>query len=204
MINTGNKIQGIVLDISSSSLKSFNDQLLKFRDNDLNTIKSFRIHLTLTMFSFTNDQECINKIIPILEKSAEEMHPITITVGDPLPFGDDYIALEVISNSLFTTHFELVEVLKPYTKEHFNPKYLAHNLNSTEKTYLHEYGYHRIREFYHPHITIGKYSSEEIRDQQLNLAPKITGEFTFDKIYLDTCIDGSGIRSDILWEKELK
>ena len=100
-------------------------------------------------------------------------------------------------------HQKLLLKLEPYIKEQFNHKYLNTQLLPKQLEYLHKFGYHRVFEFYTPHITIGRYESRIIRDNQMHFAPQIKGEFKFDKVYLDDCIDGSHIPADILWSKVL-
>jgi hypothetical protein len=198
------KIQAVLLKMDPVSESTFRDQLGDFYLREKNLRKKVELHLSLTICALPNDR--ISQMISCLAKVKDELFPVLISLGQPEPLGDDYIAIQVplygIKN-LKDFHNKLLDLIQPVTREAFNPKYLDSNLTEHELEYLHKYGYHRIKEYYHPHITIGKYENATTRDQEFKMVPKLKGEFLFNKLQLDQSIDGSGIPADILWESVL-
>jgi len=102
---------------------------------------------------------------------------------------------------------ELLDLIQPITSGEYNPKYLdckKYNLSEKEKEYLSKYGYHRIKEFFEPHFSLGVYNDRGTRDEEMKYAVVPKGEFIFDVFQLDETSDSDYSSEKILWEAKLK
>src|SRR5258706_160453 len=114
------------------------------------------------------------QLIEPLKEFFDNINTIDIELGNPVklqPF--NYIALPIISDELHKLHLNLLEYIQPYVHKQFNPKYLEHNLSKNELIHLHTYGYHRIKEYFKPHITIGKYETKQLQNEEFELVRKV-------------------------------
>lgn len=177
------------------------EQIGDFYKREANLRKNIRLHVGLLLCSLKPDVK--PKLLEFLKNGGLKMPPVKVEIKSLVPIAIDYIGVSLESPEIINAHLRLIETVRPFTKGNFNPQYLKHNLSKREFEYLEEYGYHRIKEFFHPHLTIGNYETEEIRDREMKLAPKISGSITFDRLYLDECEDGSAIPAEILWETKL-
>lgn len=177
-------------------------QLESFYLREPNLRKNISLHVSLMLCSLSLQAK--EKLLKFLNSEGFTLSKITASIGNLQPIGDNYIGFSFTSDELIKAHLKLLEAIKPFTAENFNPKYLDQNLSPEEKKYLHQYGYHRVKEFFKPHLTIGKYETTKVRDEELKIAPKLSGTLTFDSLTLDEVEDGSMIPGKILWEMKLK
>lgn len=186
---------------SAADKLKLNKQLENFYTREANLRKSVRLHLGLLLCTLSAERK--SALLKFLSSEKLKINPVTVRIGNLIPIAIDYLGFSLHAPEIYQTHLTLLETVEPFTAEQFNPKYLKHDLSPVELKYLHQYGYHRVKEFFKAHLTIGKYLTKEIRDSELKLAPKIEGSFIFDTLQLDESIDGSGIPAEILWETKL-
>ena len=194
-------IQGVVLDPTPKSEEKILRQVRDFLQRSENHRGRVRMHIGLIIYCLPD--EVIKQVTEKLGEIAEKLKPVTIKLEGLQKFGSKYIAFKINSEDLRQIHETVAEALSPIVKGNFNPRYLEENLLPNQEYYLKNYGYHRIKEYFEPHLTIGKYENEEIRDAEMALAPKIEGELVFDKLVVDNSEAGSPIPSVIIWEKKL-
>lgn len=176
-------------------------QLESFYRRESNLRKNISLHVSLMLCSLSPQAK--DKLLNFLNSGGFTLSKITASIGNLQPIGDSYIGFSFTSDELIEAHLKLLNAVCPFTVENFNPKYLDQNLSSKEKEYLHQYGYHRVKEFFKPHLTIGKYETTAIRDEELKIAPKLSGILTFDSLTLDEIEDGSMIPGQVIWEMKL-
>lgn len=167
-----------------------------------NLRRNVRFHLSLTLCSLKDQVK--TRLVQFLSQEGLSLKQINTPIGKLLSEGTQFIVIPIESSEIRLAHLYLLDTLQPFLSENFNPDYLKANLSPQEMKYLHTYGYHRIKEFFRPHITIGKYETTEIRDEELKLAPNITGNLTFDTLQLDEVEDKSRASAKILWETKLE
>ncbi len=198
---TKRKIQSIVYYLADNKQNELRDKLGNFVSHPANLRKRVVLHLSVVLYCLPVEK--VPHLITSLTAITSGFKPLCAQVDKLEKIGPDYIGFSLQSEELQKIHETVVEELRPLVSGIYNPKYLKHNLSEKELFYLKNYGYQRIKEFYAPHLTIGKYESEEVRDIEYLSAPSISGEIVFDKLVLDECIEGSGIPANILWEKKL-
>lgn len=191
----------MVLDPTPESEEKILSQVRDFLKRPENRRSAVRMHIAVVIY--TLPEPVVRQVTEKLEEVALKLKPVTIQLGGLQKFGNKYIAFNLVSKELIQTHEIITEALQPIVKNIFNPKYLEENLLPKQEYYLKNYGYHRIKEFFEPHLTIGKYDNETIRDAEIALAPKIEGELVFDKLVVDNSEAGSPIPSVIIWERKL-
>ncbi len=195
-------VQGVTLDIDKKSSLDFFKEINYVLSNSYNLWKNVDLHITLHLFSFNTAEESM-VVIPSLEKIFNNLPAIKIDIGEASINDDGYIFLKVISNNLKELHLEVIEELKEFTSNKFNPKYLNTNLLPNQLEYLNKYGYHRVREYFEPHITIAKFENREEQLKVFEQLSEFNGTLVFNKVSLGDNIDKSYTPSITLWEREL-
>ncbi len=194
-------VQGIVLYPSSDSENRIKNQVEGFLVRPLNLRKRVLLHSNLAIYSLPKITQ--KQVLALLPTITEGVSPIVAKIGKLQPVGSEYVGFSLVSPELINIHNLIVDKLAPIVRGNFNQKYLDQKLSEKELFYLRNYGYHRIKEFFQPHLTIGRYRSSRIRDKELKFAPKLNGKILFNRIGFDNSTDNSVIPATILWQKDL-
>jgi hypothetical protein len=196
-------VQGFVLRMNREDEKFFRSVYEPVLSNSSNKRNNVPIHLTLTIAAFRS-QDIIQKAIRSLEMHKKDFFSVPVEILSAEGVGDTYIGLSISSPEVHGLQERLLDSLHPILKGQHRQKYENAELSAHEKVYLREYGYHRVKEFFEPHITIGRYESEVIRDQQLQTVPKNQNTYMFDTLLLDESdYDHGNMVPKIFWETQL-
>ncbi len=177
------------------------NQLDTFYFREANIIKTIPYHISLMVCSLSPLAK--KNLLKFLKENSLSLPLISAQVDNFKPLGNEYIMLSIKSPELLETHLKILEAVRPFTAGNFNSKYLKQNLSLKEIDYLYKYGYHRVKDLFKIHLTAGKYLTSEIRDQELEAAPKIKGKLTFDTLQLVEVEDGANTQGKILWQTKL-
>jgi hypothetical protein len=195
-------VQAITLRLSPASEELFLSKAGTFCDRPQNMYRRVVRHIGLAVYCLP---PAVQESVKIrLTKMQSSFFPVTVTLGPLQKIGPEYFGFAAESPNLIRLHELVTTGLKPVVAGYFNRKYLNHRLSNREKRYLYKSGYHRIKEFYHPHITLGKYATTAIRDAEFELAPRIDGRLCFTKLLFDDTVEGSAVPARILWETTLQ
>jgi 2'-5' RNA ligase len=196
-----NRIQIVSLDPTQESEEQFLSQVENFINRPKNQWKNISIHISLMLYCLPEDK--VGDVIDILSTISSNFKPVTIKLGKINKFGIKYINIQIFDEKLNQMHLEVVEATKPIVRGYFNQKYLGDKLLPNQLKYLKEYGYHRIKEYFDPHITIGKYDGEDIRNMEFENVPNIVGELVFDKLTIFETPSDAPFPVKILLQKTL-
>lgn len=194
------KIHGFVLKMNPTDEKRFLQSTSSFLKRKSNLRSHFAPHITLFLCPLPKDK--MGEMADLL-RAKISFEPIVVSFGQAYAEGDRYISLPFDNGEVVKLHDNLLELIKPITKGNYNKKYLDYGLSKREKEYLEEYGYHRIKEFFKPHLTIGKYKDTKTRDEELECAPLVNGKYTFDIFEFDETdyVGNEHVANRILWNR---
>lgn len=195
------KVHGLVLHLDPKDEQRIKNKIKRDYKSPDNLRKNVNLHMSLTIASF--DNSIVPEVVTILDTEFQAEKRVIFKFGHVKKLSDRYIALPIKSKLLHDLHNKLLDKLAVNLKNSFNPKYLDYDLGRKQEKYLYKYGYHRVKEFFDPHITIGKYKDSKIRDEHFNKKIVIDGSYQFTKLVLDEADDSFNEPTKILWETEL-
>lgn len=194
------RVQGLVLIPSAQSETRLQTKVHDFLSRPLNNRRDISLHLTLLLYHLPD--AVITQVIAKLDAIPFEVPQLASDITSLEKIGDKYIGFRLTNPAFAALHEQFVTYLAPTISGHFNPKYLDQQLTPHELDYLHNYGYHRIKEFFLPHLTIGGYDNATIRDAEFAFAPHIQDSITFDKLYFDNAWENAD-PATTLWSRNL-
>lgn len=196
------RIHGFVLKLAPSEESRLYARFKEFYERPNNLRIGVDLHLSLLICCLP--WEKVSLVTKELEEWKCDIGSVKVGFDKPTKGSSkEYIFLPIKSDQLYAAHVKLIEKLKPFLKDAFNPKYLSTDLTELQREYLHTYGYHRVREFFNPHVTIGKYENETIRDEEFQYAPSVSWSFLFDNLIFDESILDKILDYKTLWRTKL-
>ena len=197
-------VHGVILTMSDTATQNFKKVYAPILDRPANLRRNINIHNTLIACSLPAELE--PSVLDQVKTFPWPDQPIEFQICRIYPASNHYIMGQLDAPQITQLHLQLIESIQPYLAEHFLPKYLDYELKPKQYQYLHTYGYHLVKEFFVPHVSLGKYETSKIRDQefkQFKQLPINQHSFVFDRIRLDRGTDSQFGNYEQLWTKQL-
>jgi 2'-5' RNA ligase len=161
--------------------------LKEYRKDPRNLInENTKFHITLHLCPLGEDSKEV--IFQEVNKVISGIPPIPISFESPQALSDAsdsiYVAYSVISAKLFDLHNDIIEIVRKYNNGLYNLKYddPKYGYGKRQLELLHTYGYARVKEYFHPHLSVVKVSEEAIAQKILKKLPqKLEGEFSLNR-----------------------
>jgi len=201
MMESPKFVHAFVLRMPEKEEEKIKSQIGDFYSRPANLRKKVILHLSL--FVVYLDEEKIKQMLDFLSVWKPDFKAVVGTLGELEKVGENYIGFAIQSIEIQPMHETLTESIKHITAGCFDARYLKEKLTEKQRSYLDNYGYHRIKEYFQPHITIGKYVDQDTRDREFACAPKLEGKITFTHLVFDQSIVNSGIPAEVLWSMSL-
>jgi hypothetical protein len=175
------------LQLSVEQESLLTQTLKEYRKDSRNLInENTHFHITLHLCPLREDSKEV--IFQEVSKIVSAISPISISFENPQTLTDApdsiYIAYSVISTKLSKLHNEIIEVVKKHNNGLYNLKYddPKYGYGQRQLELLHTYGYARVKEYFHPHLSVVKVSEEAIAQEILKKLPeKLEGEFSLNR-----------------------
>jgi len=163
-------------------------QIFSGRPQELFHIDNRDYFAHLTLYSPEYPSKNLAQVSREVEKISRDLSPITLNFQD-LFTGWGFVGLDYTKDrTVDSLHHRVLNALNPLRDGHLREKYAAglkqNKYPSQEANYIRQYGYPNILSNFHPHITLGKFSGEDlaIRAKELFDTALIPTYITFSQL----------------------
>lgn len=140
--------------------------LLTKKEGEIFHIDNKHFFAHLTIYSPEYPIENLNKILHEVREIAGKSVPIRLEF-ERFHSGWGYVGIEFKKNlQIEKLHAQIVETLNPlrngYTREKYTNEIADGKYSQEQVVYIKRYGYHNLFKSYQPHLTLGRFASEEL------------------------------------------